>query len=69
MICLRCASPRGFKKINGLSLPLSGVPRQSAVAVTGILCDRCNLLILEMNPSAVPVEVIEPLPDSEPGRN
>jgi hypothetical protein len=60
MVCLRCEH-KHLQKIAGLSLELNGVDRQKSVSVSGVYCPNCNLLALEMNPAAAPIEAIRPI--------
>lgn len=57
MKCPRCGG-ENFSLISGLSIILGDVAGEPHLAVKGILCDRCNLLMLEMNPAAVPKATI-----------
>jgi hypothetical protein len=45
--------------MTGLALVLSNVAGQPSVGVIGIHCRKCNLLMLEMSPSALPKDSIK----------
>ncbi len=57
MKCPRCGG-ENFSLISGLSIILGDAAGEPRLGVKGILCDKCNLLMLEMNPAAVPRESI-----------
>ena len=58
MKCPRCHG-ENFSRMTGLALVLSDVAGQPSVGVIGIHCRKCNLLMLEMSPSALPKDSIE----------
>ena len=58
MKCPRCHG-ENFSRMTGLALVLSNVAGQPSVGVIGIHCRKCNLLMLEMSPSALPKDSIE----------
>jgi len=53
MKCPRCGG-ENFNRMTGLGLVLSDVAGQPSVGVIGIHCSKCNLLMLEMVPAALP---------------
>ena len=57
MKCPRCGG-ENFNQIAGLSILLGDAAGKTQLGVKGIHCDRCNLLMLELNPAAVPKESI-----------
>jgi RNA polymerase subunit RPABC4/transcription elongation factor Spt4 len=58
MKCPRCHG-ENFSRMTGLALVLSDVAGQPSVGVIGIHCRKCNLLMLEMSPGALPKDSIK----------
>jgi hypothetical protein len=60
MKCLQCGS-NDLMRVSGLSLGLDGVPGRESVGAVGIYCRHCHLLMLQVQPGAIPVEAVSPL--------
>lgn len=53
MKCPRCRG-ENFNRMTGLGLVLGNVAGQPTINVIGIHCGKCNLLMLELDPKALP---------------
>jgi phage FluMu protein Com len=58
MKCPRCGG-ENFNRLTGLALILNNVPERPSVGVIGIHCGKCNLLMLEVNPAALPENTVK----------
>lgn len=62
MKCMRCGKADRMSKVRGLSLQFQEEDTlNTSVSVTGLHCGHCQLLMLTMDPGAVPAVALEPV--------